>query len=263
MHIQEYIAFYFPIPAFQMNICIVQYPYTNTQIIRNLRETFGIEYSDYQILEYQYQGWNLGGLAINPKDRWNLTPPLLEVGGTWKKDLILGKKGLEANLDPHFDIYNLTHTEAELLGYIQSLSTMDDSSLEIQLNRQKKAFLADWKKMLRKGLITRFPIFSNIGLGSWVFFFITNLRENHLRKVIQHFKFFPYANIFYSEKAGIVVGCVNLPSQWTHTFLHRLASISDEFPSVKTSHYIGPNIIGKWSINIMETFDWKRYNSKT
>ncbi|MHA1977813.1 MAG: hypothetical protein ACW98I_12970 [Candidatus Hodarchaeales archaeon] len=261
-NIQEYISFYFPIPEYQAFISIIQYPYSDSSFILKIDEIFGVPYEDFKILQRQYRGWNLGGLTMNPMERWNQKPPLLELGGTWQKDLILGKTGIESNLDPLFEIYNLSHTEAQLLGLIQLYSIMDDESLGNQLKRPKKAVVEDWKNLLRNRVIYRFPVFSNIGLGSWIFIYISSLAKSHLRLVLQHFKFFPYANLFINEKEGIVVGCVNIPYKWTHTFLHRIASISEEFPEAKASYYIGPDTLARWSNNIMKTFDWKRFEGQ-
>ncbi len=257
--IQEYISFYFPVPEYRAYVSIIQYPYSDSEFIIKMNDIFNVPYSKAQVFQHQYRGWNLGGLTINTDERWSQKPPLLEFGGNWQKDLILGKTGIESNLDPHFEIYNLSKTEAQLLGFIQLYSIMDDKSLEDQLKRSRKAIVEDWNNLLRNRIIFRFPVFSNIGLGSWIFIYVSGLTHSHLRLVIQHFKFFPYINLYINDKEGTVVGCVNIPYKWTYTFLHRMAAISEEFPEVKASYYIGPDILARWSNNIMKTFDWKRY----
>ncbi|MCK4848944.1 MAG: hypothetical protein KAT16_07975 [Candidatus Heimdallarchaeota archaeon] len=258
--LQEYILFNFPAHSTQSNLTVLQYPYSNSAIMLQLNEAFKISPPDCTFLLKQYRGWNFGGLTSDPKERWKLKPPLLELGGNWNQDLILGKIGLVSNLDPFFDPYELSKEEARLLGFIQLHSTMEDASLEKQLTRSRKTIVADWKKLLQNAVIQKFPIFSNLGLGSWVYFSISNLEPSHLRLIHQHFKFFPYSHIFFNELEGIIVGCVNIPFQWTHTFLYQLSSLPEEFPESKTNYYIGPDLLARWGINLMKTFHWKKFN---
>ena len=257
--LQKYIIFNFPASSIQSNITVMQYPYSNSAIMLQLEEAFKISSSDCIFLLKQYSGWNFGGLTSDPKERWKLRPPLLKLGGNWSQDLILGKTGLISNLDPFFDPYELSKEEARLLGYIQLYSTMDDVSLEKQLTRSRKTIVADWKRLLQNEIIQKFPIFSNLGLESWIYFFISNLIPSHLRLVNQHFKFFPYTHVFFNELEGIIIGRVNIPSKWTHTFLYQLSSLSEEFPESKTNYYIGPNLLGRWGINLKKTFHWKKF----
>jgi hypothetical protein len=258
--LQEYIMFNFPASTLQSNITLVQYPYSNSTIMLEIKEAFKISSSDCKVLFKQYRGWNFGGLTNNPADRWKLRPPLLNPGGNWKQDLILGKTGSTSSLDPFFDPYELSKEDAKLLGYIQLYSTMDDASLEKQLNRSRKTIVADWKRLLQNEVIQRFPIFSNLGLGSWIYFFISNLSPSSLRLINQHFKFFPYTHVFFDEQEGGIIGCVMIPSKWTHTFLYQLSSLAEEFPESKTNYYIGPEKLTRWGINLMKTFHWKKFN---
>jgi hypothetical protein len=258
--LQEYIMFNFPTPTLQSYITLLQYPYSNSTLMLEIKEAFNISYSDCKVLSKQYRGWNFGGLTNNKAGRWKLRPPLLNPGGNWKQDLILGKTGSISNLDPLFDPYELSKEDARLLGYIQLYSTMDDASLEKQLNRSRKTIVADWKRLLQNEIIQKFPIFSNLGLGSRIYFFISNLSSSNLRLVNQHFKFFPYTHVFFDEHEGLIIGCVNVPSKWTHTFLYQLSSLVEEFPNSITNYYIGPEKISRWGINLMKTFHWKKFN---
>jgi hypothetical protein len=231
------------------------------ELLSNFLEVFDREFDDFCLLSTQYRGWNFGALTTDPYERWLLRPPLLTHGGSWKMDVILGKTGYEYNLNPFFDVYDLTRSEADLLKFIHLYEEMNVNSLEKQLNRSRKAILSDWKNLLRQRIIFRFPIFSQMGLGSWIYFQITNLDQDCLRLVLQHFKFLPFCNIYFSDsKKGItLIGFVNIPLTWTHTFLYRFASLSYEFPKTEVRYYVGPDIIARWSMDISKTFDWKSY----
>ena len=259
--LKEYILYCFPASSIQSNITVLQYPYSNSNIVLKLEKHFKISSVDCKYLSKEYKGWNFGGLTTNPIERWKLKPPLLNPGGNWKQDLILGKTGCISNLDPFFDPYELSKEEARLLGYIQLYSTMDDASLEKQLHRSRKTIVADWKRLLQNEIIRKFPFFSNLGLGSRVYFVISNLSPPNVRLVNQHFKFFPYTHLFFDEREGIIIGSVKIPSRWTHTFLYQLSSLSEEFPESNTDYYIGPDKIFRWGINLNKTFHWKKFDS--
>ena len=258
--IREYVFYNFPVPYLQKFVAIVQYPYTSSDIISRLESSFHISSGAFTTATKLYRNWNLGGLTPNREDRWKLRPPLLQPGGSWKRELIVGNIGQEYNLDPEYDYYQLTSSEAELLGLIHQYSTMDDKSLEKQLNRSRKSINSDWTNLLRNKIINRFPTFAHLGLGSWVFFLISNIPKADIRIILQHVKFFPFTNIFYNENKGLMVGVVSIPLDWTHTLLYRFASLYAEIPKVKVSYYIGPDIITRWSMNIKATFDWKRFD---
>ncbi len=257
--LKEYIIYCFPVPSIQSNITVMQYPYSYSYIMQKLKNHFNISLTGYKYLSKEFKGWNFGGLTTDPVERWKLKPPLLNPGGNWNQDLILGKMGIESNLDPFFDPYELSKEEARLLGYIQLYSTMDDASLEKQLNRSRKTIVADWKKLLQNEIIRKFPIFSNLGLGSRVYFYISNLSPPNVRLVNQHFKFFPYTHVFFDEREGMIIGSVKIPSRWTHTFLYQLSSLSEEFPESNSDYYIGPEKIFRWGINLNKTFHWDKF----
>ncbi|PWI47739.1 hypothetical protein CEE45_10175 [Candidatus Heimdallarchaeota archaeon B3_Heim] len=256
----EYVFYNFPAPPLQKHVAVVQYPYANSEIISSLESTFGISPGAFTIPTKQYRNWNLAGLTAKPEERWKLRPPLLRPGGSWKRELIVGNIGFEYNLDPDYDYYQVSRQEAELLGYIYQYSTMDYKALETQLKRSRKSINVDWTNLLRNKIINRFPTFSHIGLGSWVYFLIYDLPSDDVQRILQHFKFFPFSNVFYNDKKGLMVGIVNIPLSWTHTLLYRFASLYTEVPGVKISYYIGPDVIVRWSMNIRKTFDWKRFD---
>ncbi len=257
--VRDYVFYDFPAPTLQKYVAVVQYPYTDSEIISHLESSFQTSSGAFTIVTKQFRNWNLAGLTPKPEERWKLRPPLLQPGGSWLRDLIVGNIGFEYNLDPEYDYYQLSLQEAELLGYISQYSTMDDASLEKQLKRSRKSINVDWKNLLRNGIINRFPTFTNIGLGSWVYFFISNIPNKRFRSLLQHFKFFPFTNVFYNEKKGTMVGMVIIPLEWTNSLLYRFASMYSELLGVDMSYYIGPDILVRWSTNIQKTFDWKRF----
>jgi hypothetical protein len=255
----KYIAYHFPISGLNHFSTVIKFPYLSSEVLIKLKRTFRIDDSHITPLLTQYQGWNLSGLDTNPTERWKIKPPLLEVGGSWQKDLISGNTSYKSNLDPYFDAYSLSYEEARLLGVIHLHSTIEDKYLETQLNRSRSAILKDWNNLLRNRLIYRFPVFENIGLDCWIYFSISNLDEDHLRLVHQHFKFFPYSEIQTNESKGFIIGHVNIPPTWVYIFLHRLSSIHREFPECTSTYYLGPERFAHWGLNIEETFNWDRY----
>ena len=257
--VTKYIAYHFPTLGLDQFSTVIRFPYLSSEVLIELKKLLKITDSNITQLCTQYRGWNLSGLDTNPSNRWKIKPPLLEIGGSWQKDLISGNTHFRSNLDPFFDVYNITYEEARLLGYIHLHSTMEDKHLESQLNRSRSAILRDWKNMLRSGLIYRFPIFSNIGLNCWIYFLIRNLRKNDLRLIHQHLKFFPYSMVEVNESKGFIIGHVNIPSDWVYVFLHRLSSIKYDFPECTSTYYLGPEIFAHWGLNILETFNWDRY----
>jgi hypothetical protein len=259
VEIRDYVFYDFPSPSLQKFVAVVQYPYTDSEIISNLESSFKTSSGAFTIAAKQFRNWNLAGLTPKPEERWKLRPPLLQPGGSWLRDLIVGNIGFEYNLDPEYDYYQLSLQEAELLGYISQYSTMDDISLEKQLKRSRKSINVDWRNLLRNKIINRFPTFYNIGLGSWVYFYISKIPSNRFRSLLQHFKFFPFTNIFYNEKKGTMTGLVIIPLEWTSLLLYSFASMYSELPGVDISYYIGPDVLVRWSTNIQKTFDWKRF----
>ncbi len=257
--VKEYVLYNFPAPPLQKYVAIVQYPYTDSEIISRFEESFEISSGAFTIATKQYRNWNLGGLTSKPEERWKLKPPLLQPGGSWLRELIVGNIGFEYNLDPEYDYFQITSDEAKLLGLINQYSTMNDKSLAKQLNRSRKNINSDWKHLLRNKIIHRFPTFSNIGLGSMVYFYISMIPKEYVYRLLQHFKFFPFTNIFYNDQKGLISGIVTIPFSWTHTLLYRFASLENEIPGAKASYYIGPDVLFRWSTNIQKTFDWKRF----
>ncbi|MFX0173624.1 MAG: hypothetical protein ACFE9L_17170 [Candidatus Hodarchaeota archaeon] len=253
--VKPYIEGNFPIPTEEDCLAIIKFPYRNTQIYLELMDYFDTEKKI--TLNTHYCGWNLAGLTKNPANRWKLRPPLMEDAESWEKNLIVGETGVEFNLDPSFDNYVLSQRESQLLALVHKHSTMAEEYLSKQLNISRSYILEDWKNLLRNKLIFRFPIFRNIGLKSWIYFSMSGFSssQRELDNIINHLRFFPYSNIMYNLKSGILVGRMNLPPSWLNDFIYQLASLPDFYPNCTYFYYIGPKAYWPWGFDILNTFD--------
>ncbi|MFX0052250.1 MAG: hypothetical protein ACFFAJ_04065 [Candidatus Hodarchaeota archaeon] len=253
--VKPYIESNIPTSTEEDFVAILKFPYRNTQIYLELMEHLD---SDRKILlKTQYRGWNLAGLTQNPTDRWKLKPPLMEDAESWNKNLIVGETGVEFNLDPSFDNYVLSNRESHLLALVHKHSTMTEEYLSKQLKISRSYILEDWKNLLRNKLIFRFPIFRNIGLGSQIYFCLSGFEslQRELTNIIDHLRFFPYSNMMYNLKSGILVGRMNLPPSWLNDFIYQLASLPDFYPNCSYFYYIGPKAYWPWGFDILNTFD--------
>ena len=259
-NLQPYIVMFFPLSAHGEFITIFQCPFNDIEAYSKILEFF--DQREIIILKSQYRGWNFSGLTQNPNSRWELLPPILQDGGSWSRKLITAETGFNFNLDPYYDPFPLTYRQGQLLGIIHKLSTMEEEILAKQLNIGRAYITADAKTLLRNNIIFRFPIFSNIGLGSWVYFCIYGLstkRTGGLMNVLEHLKFFPYMNVFYNQNEGNLVGRVNIPPSWTNRFIYSLLSLPRIYPDCLCDYYIGPESHAPWAFDILETFDWHNY----
>lgn len=258
--ILPYVALSFPLTTQGNFSTLIQYSYRDTSSYSNLMEFFKTE--DRTQMSFHYRGWNFGGFTKNPDKRWKLKPPLLEEGGSWSTQLILGETGVESNLNPHYDPYQLSYREGRLLGLVHKHSTMEEETLEKQLQISRSYISEDWKKLLRNGIIFRYPIFRNIGLGSWVYFCIRGLESSEsggIRNIVEHLKFFPYSEMYYNLEVGTVTGSVNIPLSWSNSFIFRLTTLPEVYPECSYFYYIGPKVIDPWAFDILGTFDWHNY----
>ena len=258
-YIEPYIVMYFPISADNEFTTILQYPYNDIESYKQIIEFFDKRYE--VIMNGQYCGWNLSGLTKNPRDRWKLHPPILKDNGNWSKQLIIGDIGVEYNLDPHYDPFPLTNRQGQLLGIIHKLTTMEEDFLAKQLKIGRAYVTADVKELLRNRIISRFPIFSNLGLGSKIYFCIRNLPldAGGLMNVLEHLKFFPYVNVFYDKNTGTLIGRVNIPPSWTNRFIFSLSTIPRIYPECSCNYYIGPDCYSPWAFDILGTFKWNKH----
>jgi hypothetical protein len=254
--IQPYIVLNFHLPLRERFLTVLQYPYRDTPAYKKLISYFDAD--ERVVIKNQHRGWNLAALTQNPRDRWKLQPPLLEDGEMWDKKIIVGESGVDFNLDPHFDNYNLSYRMGQLVALVHKHSVMAEEYLSKQLKVSRSYIIEYWKKLLRNRIIFRFPIFKNIGLGSWIYFCIRGLNssQKEMLKIIQHLKFFPYANIMYNLKSGILVSRMNLPPSWISDFIYRLANLPDFYPECSYFYYIGPKAYWPWGFDILNTFDW-------
>ncbi|MFX0013873.1 MAG: hypothetical protein ACFFB2_03840 [Promethearchaeota archaeon] len=248
-----YIVMLFPLPDGSFPT-IMQYPFKDIRIYKKLLDFFNPE--DKLVLKNQYRGWNFAGLKQNQDERWKLLPPILQDGGGWNMRLIIGETGIEFNLDPHYDPFLLSPRQGQLLGLIHKLSTMEEEFLSKQLGVGRAYITQDAKELLRNQVIFRFPIFSNLGLGAWIYFYIQGITSRGLMNVLEHLKFFPYVNIFYNRNSGSLVGRVNVPPAWTNVFIYRLTSLPESYPGCSFSYYIGPDAYAPWAFDILGTFNW-------
>jgi hypothetical protein len=201
--IQSFIVMFSPITGTDSFSTILQYPFRDTNIYEELIGFFNSE--NKVILKDQYHGWNFSGLVQNPKERWKLLPPILQDGGNWSKRLIIGETGVEFNLDPYYDPFPLTYRQGQLLAIIHKRATMEEEYLAKELGVGRAYVSADAKELLRNHIIFRFPIFFNLGFGTWIYFCIRGLNSNHsggLTNILEHLKFFPYVNVFYNIDVG-------------------------------------------------------------
>ncbi|MFX0123896.1 MAG: hypothetical protein ACFFAE_09680 [Candidatus Hodarchaeota archaeon] len=258
-YIEPYIVMFFPLSPHDSFATIFQYPFNDIKSYKQI-----VEFFDKRVevtMKGQYHGWNFSGLTKNPKDRWRLFPPILQDGGNWSKQLIIGDVGFEFNLDPCYDPYPLTYRQGQLLGIIHKMSTMEEDFLAKQLNIGRAYITADVKELLRNHLISRFPIFSNLGLGSCIHFCVRGLpiESGGLMNFLEHLKFFPYVNVFFDQNTGTLIGLVNIPQSWTNRFIFSLTSLPKTFPDCSSTYYIGPDSYAPWAFDILGTFKWNNH----
>lgn len=261
---EPYIVMFFPLSTQDVFLSILQYPHRDIKAYKKLLEFFNPK--DKVKLTAQYMGWNFSGLTRHPNERWELLPPILQDGGNWSKRIIAGETGVEFNLDPYYDPLPVTYRQARLLGIIHKLSTMEEDLLAEELKISRAYITADAKKLLKNRVIFRFPLFFNLGLGSWIYFHIhglTTSRMGGLMNIIEHLKFFPYVNVFYNLNDGILAGRVNIPPSWTNRFIFRLTSLPQTYPKCSCFYYIGPETYVPWGFDILGTFDWDYYPHKS
>ncbi len=258
-NLEPYIAHSFPLTTHGGFSTVIQYPYRDTSAYLNLIEFFDSE--DKVQMHFFYRGWNFGGFTQNPDERWKLKPPLLEVGGNWNTQLIVGEIGIEFNLNPLYNSYPLSYREGRLLGLVHKHSAMAEENLVKQLQVSRSYIAEDWKKLLRNSIIFRYPVFSNIGLGSKVHFCIriNSSKTGGIRNILEHLKFFPYVEMIYNLEEGIVVGKVKIPLSWTNDFIYRLSDLRDNYQEYSYYYYIGPDVYAPWAFDILGTFDWHNY----
>ncbi|MFX1282743.1 MAG: hypothetical protein ACFFB5_03775 [Promethearchaeota archaeon] len=256
-HIQPYVVMFFPLTPHDKYTTIFQCPFNDTVIYNKILKFFNP--TEKVIIKKQNCGWNFSGLTQNPNERWKLLPPILREGGNWNTKLILGETGVEFNLDPFYDPFPLTYRQGKLLDLIHKLSTMEEEFLAKQLKISRAYVTLDVRKLLRNRIIFRFPIFSNLGLGSWIYFCIRSLDPTHgggVMSVLEHLKFFTYLNVYYNKSSRILIGQVNIPPFWTNRFIYSLTSLSSTYPNCLSSYYIGPDSYAPWSFDILGTFNW-------
>lgn len=258
-NLESYIAHSFPLTTHGGFSTVIQYPYRDTSSYLSLIEFFDSE--DKVQMHSFYRGWNFGGFTQSLDERWKLQPPILEEGGNWSTQLMVGEIGIEFNLNPLYDPYPLSYREGRLLGLVHKHSTMSEEYLAKQLQISRAYIADDWKKLLRNNIIFRYPIFKNIGLGSRIHFCIrlNSSEAGGIRNILEHLKFFPYVEMFYSLEDDIVVGKVNMPLSWTNAFIFRLSALRDVYPECSYYYYIGPDVYAPWAFDILGTFDWHNY----
>ena len=186
----------------------------------------------------------------------------MEEGGNWTKRLILGETGVKFNLDPQYDPYPLSAREGRLLDLVHKVSMMTENELAKELQISRSYITEDFKKLLRKHIIFRYPIFANIGLGSRVYLCIRGLttsRAGGLKNIIEHLMFFPYVEVFYNLEEGTLIGSVNIPLFWTNKFIFRLTNLPELYPGCSYYYYIGPEVYHPWASDILGTFDWDNH----
>ncbi len=258
--IRPFISLSFPLSTDgKKNLTVIQYPYTDTSKFALLQSFFDTD--SVNPLTMEFKGWNFASLTSQPSKRWKHRPPLIQSGGSWNKKVLSGKVGLEYNLDPEFDPYELSMREARVLAYISKYSSFSDAALEKELGISRAYIKSDWKQLLRNKIITRFPIFRNLGLNSWLYISIRNflsLDHINLRDIVEHLKFFPYSNLLYDSVNGDLAGVINLPSDWLTTLIFRLANLTKINPECSYNYYIGPDSYNPWGFDIEGTYNWNR-----
>jgi hypothetical protein len=257
--IRPYIVMYFPLSPDSFST-LIQYPFRDVQIYNKLLEFFNSE--EINIMKQQYMWWNFSGLTQNPDKRWKLLPPILQDGGNWKSQIITAESGIEFNLDPYYDPFPLSYRQGRLLGLIHKFSTMEEDLLAKQLDIGRAYVSKDAKTLLRNRVIFRFPIFSNLGFDSWIYFCIRDLISTQwggLLNILEHLRFFPYVNVFCNLTEGVLIGRTKIPPFWTDRFIFRLMSLSRTFPEASVSYYIGPDSYAPWAFDILGTFDWDNH----
>ncbi|MHA2073276.1 MAG: hypothetical protein ACW97X_01510 [Candidatus Hodarchaeales archaeon] len=256
--ILAHITMSFPINTDGEYISIIQYPNNNISKLERIESS--LESTGNTNLIIQQRGWNLEGLTKKRINRWQLRPPALAGRGLLGK-IIPAPASVVYNLDTYLDPYHLNSLEARLLGVIHGMSTMSENTLVSKLGVGREYITQAWRGLLQHQIITRFPIFSNIGLGGWVNFAIKGKKEKHeeiVTNFLRHLQFFPYRNVFSNNAQCLLVGSVVLPPKWVRIFLYRLAELPHYYDDLKYFYYIGPDKYEPWGLDIINTYDWGR-----
>lgn len=258
--ILAHIAMSFPINNIGDYISVIQYPSSDISKLERIKSS--LETTEYTSLTIQQLGWNLEGLTKKKINRWQLRPPALAGRGLLGK-IIPAPASVAYNLDTYLDPYHLSSLEARLLGIVHGISTMSENTLALKLEVGREYITQAWKNLLQQQIITRFPTFSNIGLGGWVNFAIKGKDEHQeiITNIIRHLQFFPYRNVFSNNKQCILIGSVVLPPKWVRIFLYHLAELPHYYDDLKYFYYIGPDKYEPWGLDIMNTYDWGRVDN--
>jgi hypothetical protein len=254
--ILAYMVISFPLSYGKDCISVIQYPNTCISKLEEIKST--LEVTGNISLTKQQQGWNLEGLTKKRLNRWQLLPPALTGRGFTAK-IIPALNSAEYNLESYFDPFQLNLLDARLLGIISGKSTMSVNTLMRELGVGREYITEAWKTLLQNQIISRFPLFSNVGLGGWVNFAIKGDNDKHnaiCTNILRHLQFFPYRNIFSNIEESLLMGVVNMPITWLRTFLYQLAELPHYYEDLEYFYYIGPEVYGTWGLDILKTYDW-------
>ncbi|MFX0183061.1 MAG: hypothetical protein ACFE95_08275 [Candidatus Hodarchaeota archaeon] len=240
-------------------IHIFQVPFTKQHLWRQIRNQLNPKKSI--MLTKSYIGYNLIGLSLNEKQRWNVLPPIL-LAKDWSENLVSEEKGIEHNLFNDMTTLNISKTQAEMLNVIQS-GIMTNVDLSNFLGVTQKYIKQFFDYFFDMKLIKRFTILSHIGLDLNVFLILQGAQSANnsklLKNVANHLKFFPFSFLMYNEiclEPGVellLVGLLRMPSSWITDF-------SDTWMKLAQNNFTPKLVINqgiiKWGINIPKTYDF-------
>jgi hypothetical protein len=170
--------------------------------------------------------------------------------------------GIEYNLFNDMSAQKITRTQARMLDLVQN-GTAPNKHLSMTLGITPKYVKDFFDYFFSKNLITRFPIFSNIGLNSKVWITLigsqNNTNENLIQNIVEHLKLFLFCCLFYNERSLdqkgrlMLTGILWIPESWFIDFYSVWVHLIDEgfIPKIN----INQGVI-KWGLDVADTYDF-------
>ncbi len=230
---------------------ITQIPFKKSQEISKIHEK--LELLTSQQMTRRVYSWNLAKLTID-LDRWQDPVPSLHGGHTTA--IIRPSPDAEFSLTPSDNLFRpLTPADIRILDFISikgSMATISQLSQEIQVSRPEVS-----KRLLEysnENLFRRIFSFSNIGLDTTVFFFVSTKYTEI--PWIQSFLAFPNVYVFYqdTDKPHYYFGLLKIPTKWLKPFARQVDILTQD-SGIKFYYKIASSVdFARWGISLEETY---------